>query len=245
MNAAVPTKQEILDEIRRCAAANGGQPLGRNRFERQTGIPESAWAGRYWVSWGEAVRAAGFEPNELQGKYDDAEVLASLAGLVRRLGKFPVENELRMARRRDKSFPSHGTIQRLGNKAERARLLIDYCEETGDLADVIDLASPVAASASSRDGVGEVDTRTDGYVYLMKSGKHYKIGHTNAPGRREYELAIQLPERLTQVHVIRTDDPAGIERYWHERFAEKRANGEWFALSAGDVRAFKRRRDFM
>ena len=245
MNDAVPTKQEILDEIRRCAEANGGRPLGRNRFERQTGIPESAWAGRYWVSWGEAVRAAGLEPNELQVKYDDSEVLAALAGLVQRLGKFPVENELRMARRQDSSFPSHGTIQRLGNKAERARLLIEHCDEVGGLADVVAHALPVAATESPHGSSSPDDTVMDGYVYLMKSGKYYKIGHTNAPGRREYELAIQLPERLTQVHVVQTDDPAGIERYWHERFAQKRANGEWFALSASDVRAFKRRRDFM
>lgn len=79
----------------------------------------------------------------------------------------------------------------------------------------------------------------------MKSGRHYKIGRSNSTGRRAYELAVQLPEKLSLVHAIETDDPVGIERYWHERFATKRANGEWFALTKADVAAFRRRRKFM
>ena len=82
----------------------------------------------------------------------------------------------------------------------------------------------------------------DGFVYLIKSGRFYKIGKTNAAGRREYELDIQLPESVKTIHVIRTDDPGGIEAYWHKRFEEKRKKGEWFELTGADVAAFRRRK---
>jgi hypothetical protein len=36
-----------------------------------------------------------------------------------------------------------------------------------------------------------------GFVYLLKASKFYKIGRSNALGRRERELAIQLPEKAT------------------------------------------------
>jgi hypothetical protein len=82
-------------------------------------------------------------------------------------------------------------------------------------------------------------------VYLVKSGKHYKIGRSNHAGRRSNDSTLRLPERLEVIHTISTDDPAGIERYWHTRFADRRLDGEWFALTMGDISAFKRRRRFM
>ena len=79
-------------------------------------------------------------------------------------------------------------------------------------------------------------------MYLLKSGRYYKIGRSISPGRREYELAIHLPERVKTVHTIKTDDPVGIEAYWHQRFSDRRKNGEWFELRREDVSAFRRRK---
>lgn len=83
----------------------------------------------------------------------------------------------------------------------------------------------------------------DGYVYMVKLGKHYKIGKTfRFPQERQKEIGIKLPEELERVHVIETDDPTGIELYWHRRFENRHSNGEWFALTKEDIRAFKRRK---
>jgi len=76
----------------------------------------------------------------------------------------------------------------------------------------------------------------------MKSGKHHKIGRTKHVGGRERDLGIQLPEKIATVHSIKTDDPAGIEEYWHKRFEDNRKNGEWFELTPQDINIFKRRK---
>lgn len=78
------------------------------------------------------------------------------------------------------------------------------------------------------------------FVYLMKSGRHYKIGRTNSPGRRSWELGIKIPIPPQTIHSFETDDPVGVEAYWHKRFEAKRGEGEWFNLNADDIAAFKR-----
>ena len=89
---------------------------------------------------------------------------------------------------------------------------------------------------------GAAEETSDGFVYMLKLGKHYKIGKTFDVPRRHRQIDLELPEKAAKVHAIQTDDPAGIEAYWHRRFASKQTNGEWFALDLRDVRAFKRRK---
>src|SRR2546422_11588048 len=92
------TKEDIIREIRRTAAQNGGVPLGRQRFLTETGIRESDWSGRLWARWGDALREAGFPPNALQGAYGESYVLEAYIALIRELGRLPVETELQMKR---------------------------------------------------------------------------------------------------------------------------------------------------
>ena len=64
----------------------------------------------------------------------------------------------------------------------------------------------------------------------------------DAPDSPENKVALQLPEGAVTVHVIATDDPEGIESYWHRRFGKAPRTEEWFELSADQVRAFRRRK---
>lgn len=234
----------IIAEIRRTANENGGVPLGRGRFFKATGIKESDWLGRHWSKWGDALREAGFEPNLLQPRLADESVLESLATFVREIGHYPTTAELRIRARSEEGFPSHTTFARLGTKQQLVSKLQAYCASRSgfeEVAAICQLAA-TALKPQNRTADGTVKDEVFGCVYLMKSGRYYKIGRSNAAGRRERELAIQMPDKLATIHVIRTDDPAGIEGYWHRRFESKRKNGEWFDLSGDDVRAFRRRK---
>ena len=119
---------------------------------------------------------------------------------------------------------------------------MEYCTgktSHNDVLGVLEASKPEVAGAAATIRATE---DTIGFVYLLKAGVYFKIGRSSSFERRSRELAIQLPERAERVHVIRTDDPIGIELYWHRRFESKRKNGEWFELSSQDVKAFKRRR---
>ena len=235
-------KAYIISEIRRTAKANGGVALGRQRFEAETGIGYYDWYGKFWTCWGDALREAGFEPNRMSEAYNDGLLLEKLALLTRSLRCVPTEGDLMLAKRNDSAFPSKDVFRRLGTKPQRASRVIAYCETNPGNDDVASLWRQVAGIESPQNEEAACAAPTVGYVYLFKHGsrREYKIGRTNNPMRREGEIGIQLPEKLRPVHYIETDDPAGIENYWHVRFASKRKEGEWFVLTAEDVRAFKR-----
>jgi hypothetical protein len=231
-----------LTEIKRTVEANGGVPLGVSRFFQETGIKQADWAGKIWARWGDAIREAGFEPNQLRKAYDDDVLIAKFIGLMRALGRFPVDLEVKMKARSDRSFPWHNTFARFGSKQQFAVKILKHCNGRAGYEDVITLCAPFAARPEPVVEDAAEPAEVIGFVYLMKSGRYYKVGRGNAAGRREYEIAIQMPDKLNTVHVIRTDDPTGLEDYWHRRFSTTRQNGEWFDLNSQDVKAFKRRK---
>ncbi len=239
------TKAHILAEIVRTARENGGVALGRVRFFTETGIKDGDWLGKFWARWSDAVREAGFEPNLLQGAFSDEAILEKLASYTLELGHFPTIAELKLKKRSDPSFPNAKVFERYGHRRDLSGKLEKFCDGRPEFALVVEAcgsAPQVDGRGVRREPLARLAEQELGYVYLLKSGRFFKIGRSNAVGRRERELAIQLPERAALVHSIRTDDPVGIEAYWHNRFADRRGNGEWFRLSVEDVAAFKRRK---
>lgn len=175
--------------------------------------------------------------------YDETFLLGQLTLLTRRLGRVPTQGDLLLTSKNDPAFPSEKTFRRLGSKSERAARILAYCEANAGYDDVAAHWRQVPTAAPSN-VVTEADNTviSAGYVYMLKHGsrREFKIGRTINPLRREGELGIQLPEKCQPIHYIQTDDPEGVEAYWHRRFVSKRKEGEWFALTPQDVRAFKR-----
>lgn len=144
----------------------------------------------------------------------------------------------------DPTFPT--VFSRSAKRVWIAKL-VEFCSANADHDDVAALLQPSTSPALAESAASVSDQSLEtGYVYLalMKVGreKRYKIGKADIVGRRTKQVSVSLPEELELVHVISTDDAYGIESYWHKRFADKRRGGEWFDLSADDVRAFKRRK---
>ncbi len=238
-------KQEIIEEIKRTAKANGGIPLGSPKFSKETGIKEHIWRGKHWVKWSDALQESGFEPNQFNKAYETDFLIEQFILLIRELGRFPTKSECLFKANSDDNFPSYQTFQRLGSKSVLAGKIVTYCKERTNRDDIISICEPISATQKEIFENNADANIKFGYVYLIKSGKSgntYKIGWSKNSTIRQYQLQTGSPEPLNLIHEIKTDDPSGIERYWHKRFAPKRTdpNKEWFRLNSDNVRAFKR-----
>lgn len=229
-------REQIIAEIQRVASENGGAAPGVAAFANATGITQGRWRGVYWARWNDALADAGFAPNALVAKRDSTEMLHQVAELCRLLGKMPTYTDMRMHVRNNASFPNEKTVAKhFGNMTDLIATLREMANDPAyeDLNTLLPAASRTEEASTKRG--------TDAFVYLLKSGSHYKIGCTANLERRVKEITVAMPEPITLVHSIKTDDPTGIEAYWHKRFAGRRANGEWFKLCIDDLKAFRRR----
>jgi hypothetical protein len=233
----------VLQEIKRLAAENGGIPPGRAFFETQTGIKYSEWYPHLWLRWSEAQAEAGYTPRKFQTRFGDDVVIEKYIGLVRelKLDRPLLVGEIKRKARTDKTFPSDKVFDRFGGKAKLVQVLAAYCQDKPGYEDISAICAVALTSECAIEDCAAARPRiVVGFVYLMKSGRHYKIGRTTSVARRGGELTVKIPVPPKTIHSIETDDPVGVEAYWHKRFANKRGEGEWFELTPEDVTAFRR-----
>jgi hypothetical protein len=242
-------KQFILSEICRTAAHNDGKPLGIGRFRTETGIAQHEWSGIHWARWSDALSEAGFEPLEWNRALNEEQMIEAMARLVRKYNRFPVKTEILIEKRGNAQIPTPTSFfGKFGGRPGAIRRVRDYCSSREEYSDVVAILEQEAIDETGKNGFNEINTgagkaASSGYIYLVKSGKLYKIGCSENHWRRKSELHKQTSEGIKEIHTISAiDDAPGIEKYWHNRFSEKRQRGEWFDLSAEDIRAFKKRK---
>lgn len=237
MTEGPPIKAVILSEIKRLSAKLGKSP-GVALFTRETGIPQHQWYGVIWPRWSDALEEAGLSGNSLQGRFNSEDVLRKIADATIAMGHLPTTPEMKILRRQNDSFPNPKTVaSHFGPRSDLIDALRSFCLERAEYKAALTLI-PAAEPKVGRYQKGPAD----GWVYLLKSGAHYKIGRSDTLERRVKSISIALPEAVLLVHAIATDDPVGIEAYWHQRFSDRRMNGEWFKLSNADVAIFRRRK---
>lgn len=82
------------------------------------------------------------------------------------------------------------------------------------------------------------DAEVRGYVYILEAGPYHKIGRTKDPDERIKTLSIQLPFPVKVVHIMACDNEMEAEKTFHNWYAHKRSNGEWFKLTYGEAHSF-------
>ena len=78
-----------------------------------------------------------------------------------------------------------------------------------------------------------------GYVYLIESEYGYKIGKTVNVKSRIQLFSVKLPFSIKLISYAWFDDYTRAELNFHEQFAHKRLEGEWFDLNAADIQLIK------
>ena len=243
-------KNDLLALLRAAAEGNLGKPPGESQFFRQYHLTrKDLWAAGYHT-YGAACQAAGLRANTFSvPRMSDDNLFRPLAALTRTLGKFPPKGAFEVARTRDTNFPSWETFKRRERQGPESTLrnaLLAWCQNTPEFSDVGDLLGSTASTSPKQQRTATRQV-VNGHVYLMRYGSGgavYKIGLTDNVPRRHAQLNMMAPQDVRIVHIIPTDDPQGIERYWLERFEPKRLEGkkELFRLTPDDVAAFKSRK---
>ncbi len=232
-------KEFIVKSYKRMAEINDGKPVGENVFSSKSGIKGRYWRGGYWLSWAEFQMELGFTPTAKTSRYPDEFILRHLAELALEVKRLPTVFDLRVRRKAGGSFPSDNAFQRW-KREERMRRLGVFCEGKPEFAPVLELVKREQFHQSLRRKGPPTTLR--GVVYLTRRGEGFNIGRIRACKRQLLIDVCRLRQQPDLVHMIKTDDPEGIERYWRGRFRAKLRGRKSYRLSDNNLAVFKRRR---
>lgn len=237
------TREEILNETRRLAKEKGGRAPSEKELDLNAGIKNYYWH-KYWTKITDLQKESGLPPNtffKIPHQHD--ALCKKFVLLIRELGKWPTKAEIEVKHYKETNFPGSSIFYRnLGNIQDLANNIFEYAKKH-NYDDVIKICNSVIEQYKNDDDRVKKGERKEihGWVYLIKHGRYnqYRIGHTTNILRRWKENKIELPEEPSHVHTIETVDPEGVEKYWLNRFASKKMNGDWFKLSPTDVKEFR------
>ena len=238
----------VIEMCRRVALENGGRPPGSPAFYRSTGLSPLSLHDVGIRTYGDLCELAGYPKNKLRAQLTPDELLRPLAELTVRLGRFPNQTDREMARRADSLVPSYEAYRTAEAKKGYVPVqLLDWCSGRPEFSSAqailrqFLLDNPLSTVAENVRSSSSDTSTSSGTRY---AGRHFKVGMSEDVQRRNNQIDKMNPHQVRVEHVIETDDPRGIEKYWLSRFACRCLpdKNEIFALSPEDVAAFKRRK---
>ena len=145
-----PSKSELLDAIRQCAAELG-HPPSRSQFLAKSGLTEY-YILKHFRSWRDAQSAAGVEPNMGNVQLADEDLLADWGAYVREHRHIPTRDQYR----RDGKFSPSTFEKHFGPWSSLPVKFRHYANELPEWADVLALMPEVGAPRVSQ---GEIQSR--------------------------------------------------------------------------------------
>ena len=85
------------------------------------------------------------------------------------------------------------------------------------------------------DGLVVSNRSNKGFLYVVRCGDNFKIGHTFNFSRRLKALRHANPFGVHTVLILKLSNPSLVERRLHRLFAERHWTGEWFKLNGEDL----------
>jgi len=77
--------------------------------------------------------------------------------------------------------------------------------------------------------------KQEGYIYVIKNGKFYKIGRAKRPKERMKTYKTESPNEIEVILCKKVDDYVETEKALLTLFEDKQHRGEWFELDDRDI----------